>query len=115
MLPDRQSGELLFEDLALISSKPSRLPTSFSKLVPYSLDKSYKVCYCSSVTTQITDDPMTARQAAKQIGVHFTTIYRWIESNKIAWIRFGGILFIPRSEVRRLQKENHREESSPVV
>ncbi|GAI37598.1 unnamed protein product, partial [marine sediment metagenome] len=56
-----------------------------------------------------------ARQAAKQIGVHFTTIYRWVESNKIAWIRFGGILFIPRSEVRRLQKENHREEPSPVV
>jgi len=54
-------------------------------------------------------DFMTARQAAKQIGVHFTTIYRWIDAGTILNINFGGILFIPRSEVERLKKEKAAE------
>ncbi len=52
---------------------------------------------------------MTVRQAAKQIGVHFTTVYRWRDAGIILNINFGGILFIPRSEVERLKKEKAAE------
>ncbi len=50
-------------------------------------------------------DFLTVPQAAKQIGVHFATIYRWIDAGKILSIRLGGILFIPKSEIERLRKE----------
>jgi len=55
---------------------------------------------------------MTARQAAKQIGVHFTTIYRWVDAGTILSINFGGILFIPRSEVERLKNKQAAEGKS---
>ena len=48
---------------------------------------------------------MTARKAAKQIGVHFTTIYRWIDAGTILSINFGGILFVPKSEVERFKNK----------
>ena len=51
---------------------------------------------------------MTVRQAAKQIGVHFTTVYRWIDAGTILNINFGGILFIPKSEAERLSKKNEQ-------
>lgn len=54
----------------------------------------------------IATDLITALQAAKDIGVHFTTIYRWIETGVISGVKVGGILFIPTSEVERLRKEN---------
>ena len=65
------------------------------------------MCYYGSVATQTTDF-MTVRQAAKQIGVHFTTIYRWVEAGTILSINFGGILFIPKSEVERLNKKKEQ-------
>ncbi|MBA7670190.1 hypothetical protein ES703_78335 [subsurface metagenome] len=52
---------------------------------------------------------MTARQAAKQLGVHFTTIYRWINAGTILSINFGGILFVPKSEVERLKNKKATE------
>jgi len=56
-----------------------------------------------------TTDFMTVRQAAKQIGVHFTTVYRWIDAGTILSINFGGILFIPKSEIERLKNEKAAE------
>uniref|UniRef100_A0A6M3M2U9 Putative DNA binding, helix-turn-helix domain containing protein n=1 Tax=viral metagenome TaxID=1070528 RepID=A0A6M3M2U9_9ZZZZ len=50
-------------------------------------------------------DFLTVPRAAKQIGVHFTTIYRWIEAGKLASVRIGGIVFIPRGEVERLKNK----------
>lgn len=58
---------------------------------------------------------MTALQAAKQIGVHFVTIYRWVDAGKILSITFGGILFIPRSEVERVIKKRATEGVTPVA
>ena len=52
---------------------------------------------------------MTVRQAAKQVGVHFTTIYRWIDAGTILNINFGGILFIPTSEVERIKNKQATE------
>ena len=56
-------------------------------------------------TQKQTTDFITVRQAAKQIGVHFTTVYRWIDAGTILSINFGGILFIPTSEVVRLKNK----------
>jgi len=53
-------------------------------------------------------DFMTVRQAAKRIGVHFTTIYRWADAGTILSINFGGILFIPMSEIERLKNQAAR-------
>ncbi|MBA7666789.1 hypothetical protein ES703_74871 [subsurface metagenome] len=52
----------------------------------------------------ITDDFMTVPKAAKQLGKPRVTLYRWIEANKLIAVTFGGILFIPVSEIERLQK-----------
>lgn len=73
-----------------------------------------------SVTVEIkeirvqTDELLSVPEAARQLGKHKMTLYRWIDASRIAYIKLGGILFIPRSEVRRLRKENHRGENSPV-
>ncbi|GAI89379.1 unnamed protein product [marine sediment metagenome] len=74
------------------------------------LDRPYRLCYYGCVATQRqASDFMTARQAAKQLGVHFTTIYRWIDAETILSINFGGILFVPKSEVERLKKKKATE------
>jgi len=52
----------------------------------------------------ITDDFITVPEAAKELGKPKVTLYRWISSNKLIAVTFGGILFIPRSEVERIAK-----------
>ncbi len=63
------------------------------------------------VIDKATSDFLTVPQAAKQIGVHFVTIYRWIDAGTIVSVNFGGILFIPKSEVERL-KNNQAADSA---
>lgn len=53
----------------------------------------------------MTDDFITVPEAAKQLGKPKVTLYRWIEANKLIAVTFGGILFVPRSEIKRLRKE----------
>ena len=53
----------------------------------------------------VTDEFVTVPEAAKQLGRPKMTLYRWIEANKLIAVTFGGILFIPRSEVELLNKE----------
>lgn len=52
-------------------------------------------------------DVVSIRDAANEIGVHFTTIYRWIEKGEIVYIQFGGNYFVPVLEVERLKKERN--------
>lgn len=52
-----------------------------------------------------TNDVVTVADAAKALGKHITTIYRWHESRQIVGVNLGGILFIPTSEVERLKNE----------
>ena len=65
------------------------------------------------------DDLLTVPEAAKQLGRPKMTLYRWIDASKIVSIKLGGILFIPRSEVERLNleknKENNQATGSPVA
>ncbi len=54
--------------------------------------------------TVTTSDLLSIAQAAKELGVHRITLYRWIKAKKIISARFGGFLFIPKSEIERLKK-----------
>jgi len=51
-----------------------------------------------------TDEFVTVPEAAKSLGKFKQTLYRWIEADKLIAITFGGILFVPKSEVERLSK-----------
>lgn len=64
-----------------------------------------------------TTDLMSILQAAKELGKPRATIYRWAEKRKIITIQLGGILFVPRSEIERLNKERNSQatESGPVA
>ena len=46
---------------------------------------------------------MTVPQAAKAIGVHFATVYRWIEAGTVPADTIGGILFVSKGEIERLK------------
>lgn len=48
------------------------------------------------------DNFVTVPKAAKLLGRQKMTLYRWIRANKVVTVKFGGILFVPRSEVERL-------------
>jgi len=56
----------------------------------------------------VTDDFITVPKAAKELGKPKVTLYRWIDANKLIAVTFGGILFVPKSEVERLRKKNER-------
>ena len=58
-----------------------------------------------TITTQ---DLMRVEEAAKILGKHKATIYRWHEAGQIVGVRFGGILFIPTSEIDRLKAQGER-------
>ncbi len=56
-----------------------------------------------------TDALVTVMTAAKEIGVHFATLYRWIDAGDVITARVGGILFIPIDEVERLKNKKAAE------
>jgi excisionase family DNA binding protein len=47
----------------------------------------------------ITDD------GAEMLGKGVATIWRWLRDDKIAAVRVGGWVLIPRKEIERLRKE----------
>lgn len=53
----------------------------------------------------VTDEFVTVPEAAKQLGKPKMTLYRWIGANKLIAITFGGILFVPNSEIERLKNQ----------
>jgi len=62
------------------------------------------------ITTKLQKgDVLTVAAAAEEIGIHHATLYRWAEAAKVAFVRFGGIMFIPVTEVERLKNERHKE------
>jgi hypothetical protein len=58
------------------------------------------------VTESTTKDLVRVMQAAKILGVSIVTIYRWARTEPpiIGSEEIAGFLFIPKSEVERLQK-----------
>ena len=59
----------------------------------------------------VTDDFVTVPKAAKQLGKPKMTLYRWIEANKLIAVTFGGIRFVPTSEVDRVKRIRKAEKS----
>jgi len=54
-------------------------------------------------------------EAANEIGVHFTTLYRWVQSGKIVFVSFGDTIFIPVAEVERIKRDkNNQPPRKPV-
>jgi len=68
-----------------------------------------------SMTTQkpkitlTSDDILSIPQAAKELGVHFTTVYRWIDKGIIRPFRIGGQVFITVDDLKALKKERVNE------
>jgi len=58
----------------------------------------------TTAVTITTQDLVRVEEAAKILGKHKTTIYRWHQAGLVLGVKFGGILFIPTSEVERLKK-----------
>lgn len=52
-----------------------------------------------------TSEFLTVPQAAKQLGKPKMTLYRWVKNGKVIAVRFGGILFVPMSEIERLKNQ----------
>jgi excisionase family DNA binding protein len=52
-----------------------------------------------------TDDLLSVPQAAKELGVHFATVYRWIDKGRIRPFRIGGQVFVTLEEVRQLKEQ----------
>ncbi len=50
-------------------------------------------------------EAVTIPEAAKRLGKSKMTLYRWKEAGRISWVEFGGVLFIPVSEIERLKNE----------
>ncbi len=46
-----------------------------------------------------TEDLLTIEEAAKQLGVHFTTVYRRIKRGEIDTLRIGGQVFIAKATI----------------
>ena len=62
-----------------------------------------------------TDDLVSVADAAKILGRPRLTIYRWIDASKIVGIKLGGIIFIPKSEVERLKKQEKNNQATGSV
>ena len=81
------------------------------------------VCYSSSLwgVTMLkvkilveTDELTTARAAAEFLGIHFTTVYRWIKAGKLFAFPIGGVDYIHTSEVQALKdKMKEAQEVAP--
>jgi len=47
---------------------------------------------------------LTIKDAAKRLGVHYTTLYRWLNKGKVTVLVFPNRIIIPISEVERLEE-----------
>lgn len=51
-----------------------------------------------------TEDLVSVPQAAKELGVHFTTVYRWIKKGKIQPFTIGTQVFITAADLKSLKQ-----------
>ena len=49
-------------------------------------------------------DFVTIPEMAKRMGKPKMTLYRWVKAGKLISVEFGGIKFIPVSELKRLEQ-----------
>jgi excisionase family DNA binding protein len=53
--------------------------------------------------TVSSDDLISVAEAAKQLRVHYTTVWRWIENGEITVIHIGKHILVPIAEVNALK------------
>ena len=58
--------------------------------------------------TVTTEDVVSVPCAARELGVHFATVYRWIEKGIIHPFRIGGQVFVTRDEIRALKEQREK-------
>lgn len=63
----------------------------------------------------VTNDFVTVYKAADQVKKPPMTLYRWIKAGKLLSMTMGGIVFIPKSEVSRLLREEDGVEVAKVA
>ena len=56
-----------------------------------------------------TGDLVTIPDAAKQLGVNFSTVYRWIEKGKVIPFRIGKQAFITTQDLNTLKERRAQE------
>ncbi|MBA7623778.1 hypothetical protein ES703_31177 [subsurface metagenome] len=54
-----------------------------------------------------TDELTTVLDAAKFLGVHFATVYRWIKAGRLLGIPIGGQVYLHTSEVKALKNKTN--------
>ena len=52
-----------------------------------------------------TGEIYSAADAAREIGIGYATLYRWIKKGKIIVVKLAGRTLVPKTEVERLQIE----------
>ena len=77
------------------------------------IDKLLLVCYliCVRYLDEIVlqrGEVLSVKDAANEIGAHFTTLYRQVKKGKIVFVTFGNTIFIPFLEVERIKRENNK-------
>lgn len=68
-----------------------------------------EVTVTTAALEELAKSTMSVQDAAQALGRPRITIYRWRDAGKIKSIKFGGIYYIPVSEVERLKKEQKEE------
>ena len=63
----------------------------------------------STKITFRTDDLISVPQAAKELGVHFTTVYRWLDKGNIHPFRIAGQVFVTVEELKALKEKRASE------
>lgn len=58
--------------------------------------------------TITTKDLVSVPKAAKELGVHFTTVYRWIRKGEIHPFTIGTQDFITTTDLKTLKKRRAR-------
>ena len=58
------------------------------------------------------EDLTTALEAAKYLGVHFTTVYRWLKNGTLHPVRIAGQDYLSIDEVKTLKKERAKNEKA---
>ena len=59
-----------------------------------------------------TDDLVSVPQAAKELGVHFATLYRWIKKGIIRPFRIGGQVFLTVEDLKTLKEQREHDSRS---
>lgn len=62
--------------------------------------------------TVTTEDLVSIRRAAKELGVHFVTVYRWIYKGEVIPFRIGKQVFLTVEDVRRLKEQREQGENT---